>query len=140
MYVAALPSPTRRGSATTRSAASTSASTTATLPSAVRFLTPRSSPLPASPRVRVASAAESAACDQAAIAAGIPSRALMRVAGTVAASEIARRFGAVLSRGVSVYAGPGNNGGDAWVVADALAASGVWVLLAAGGDLLQPGG
>jgi ADP-dependent NAD(P)H-hydrate dehydratase / NAD(P)H-hydrate epimerase len=75
--------------------------------------------------VRVVSAAESAARDHAAIADGIPSRALMRVAGTAAAGEIARRFGDLVSRGVAIYAGPGNNGGDAWVVAGALAATGV---------------
>ncbi len=90
------------------------------------------------PRVRVTSAAESAACDQAAIAAGVPSRALMRVAGTAAAGEIARRFGPVLSRGVAIYAGPGNNGGDAWVVAAALAASGVRVRVIAIGETRAP--
>jgi hydroxyethylthiazole kinase-like uncharacterized protein yjeF len=94
--------------------------------------------LPAPQRVRVASAAESAACDQSAIAAGIPSRALMRVAGTAAAGEIARRFGAVLSRGVAIYAGPGNNGGDAWVVAAALAASGIRVRVTAVGETRTP--
>ena len=84
--------------------------------------------------MRVVSAAESAARDRAAIAAGIPSRALMRVAGTAAAGEIARRCGDMLSRGVAIYAGPGNNGGDAWVVAAALAASGVAVRVTAVGD------
>jgi NAD(P)H-hydrate epimerase len=84
--------------------------------------------------VRVVSAAESAARDRAAIAAGVPSRALMRVAGTAAAGEIARRFGTLLSRGVAIYAGPGNNGGDAWVVAAALAAVGVPVRVTAVGE------
>ncbi len=88
--------------------------------------------------MRVTSAAESAACDQAAIAAGVPSRALMRVAGTAAAGEIARRFGPLLSRGVAIYAGPGNNGGDAWVVAAALATSGVRVRVTAIGDTRAP--
>lgn len=77
--------------------------------------------------MRVVSAAESAALDRAAVGAGIPSRALMRVAGTAAASEIARRFADQMRHGVGVYAGPGNNGGDAWVVAAALAAAGVAV-------------
>ncbi len=77
------------------------------------------------PLVRVVSAAESAARDASAIAAGIPSRALMQRAGAAAATEIALRFRDRLSGGVLVLAGPGNNGGDAWVVARALAASGV---------------
>lgn len=77
--------------------------------------------------VVVATAAQAAARDAAAIAAGIPSRALMRVAGVAAAGEIARRFADRLGRGVAVHAGPGNNGGDAWVIAGALAAMGVGV-------------
>ncbi|MBC7790824.1 MAG: NAD(P)H-hydrate dehydratase [Anaerolineae bacterium] len=79
--------------------------------------------------VRVVSAAEAAHRDSAAIAAGTPSRALMQRAGAAAASEISRRFTERLQGGALVYAGPGNNGGDAWVVARALAASGipVWV-------------
>ncbi|MBI2796284.1 MAG: NAD(P)H-hydrate dehydratase [Gemmatimonadetes bacterium] len=80
-----------------------------------------------SPRVAVTTADESAARDAAAIASGIPSRALMRAAGLLAAAEIARRYQHRLHRGVAVFAGPGNNGGDAWVVAGALAATGVGV-------------
>jgi hydroxyethylthiazole kinase-like uncharacterized protein yjeF len=77
--------------------------------------------------VPVTSAAESAVRDQAAISAGVPSRALMRAAGMAAAAEIVRRFAGrgLRRRGVAVFAGPGNNGGDAWVVAGALAASGI---------------
>ena len=77
--------------------------------------------------IRVVGSAESAARDAAAIAAGIPSRALMQRAGAAAAGEIALRFSRELARGALVFAGPGNNGGDAWVVARALAASGVRV-------------
>jgi hydroxyethylthiazole kinase-like uncharacterized protein yjeF len=77
--------------------------------------------------VRVVSAAEAAARDRAAIDSGIPSRALMQRAGAVSAAEIALRFGPALRHGALVFAGPGNNGGDAWVVARALAASGVRV-------------
>ena len=77
--------------------------------------------------LRVVTAAEAAARDADAIAAGIPSRALMQRAGAAAAAEIALRFPDRLARGATVYAGPGNNGGDGWVIAGALAATGVRV-------------
>ena len=70
-------------------------------------------------------AAEAAAADRRAIDAGIPSRALMQRAGAAAATEIALRFPRGIRRGVAVYAGPGNNGGDGWVVAGALSAAGI---------------
>ena len=75
----------------------------------------------------VADAAGARAADEAAIAAGIPSRALMQRAGAAAAAEIARRYPAELSGGVLVATGAGNNGGDGWVVAAALHAVGVRV-------------
>ena len=78
-------------------------------------------------RTAVVTAAEAAACDRATIAAGTPSRALMQRAGAAAAAEIARRYADCLHAGVAVHAGPGNNGGDAWVVAAALRRSGVTV-------------
>jgi NAD(P)H-hydrate epimerase len=75
----------------------------------------------------VTTAAQAAARDAAAIAAGIPSRALMQRAGAAAAAEIALRYPFHVNDGAFVLAGPGNNGGDAWVVARALAAAGVAV-------------
>ena len=83
--------------------------------------------------IRVLTADESAAADAATIDAGVPSRALMQRAGAAAAAEIARRHADRLHRGVAIHAGPGNNGGDAWVVARALAAAGVAVRVAATG-------
>ena len=77
--------------------------------------------------IRVVTASESAARDSAAIAAGVPSRALMQRAGAAAAAEIALRYRDRLSAGVLVLAGPGNNGGDAWVVARALGVAGTQV-------------
>jgi NAD(P)H-hydrate epimerase len=58
----------------------------------------------------------------------IPGRVLMEAAGRAAAAVIARQFRDLLGRGVLVVAGPGNNGGDGWVVARALHASGVRVV------------
>src|SRR6202171_2728754 len=49
----------------------------------------------------------------------------MQRAGTAAAEEISRRYGYRLRNGAVVFAGPGNNGGDGWVVAGALARSGI---------------
>lgn len=80
--------------------------------------------------ISVLSAAEAAVLDRATIDGGVPSRALMQRAGAAAAGEIARRYGAALRRGVAVHAGPGNNGGDAWVLAAALARTGVRVRVA----------
>ena len=51
----------------------------------------------------------------------------MQRAGAAAAVEIVRRLPHLLSGGVIIHTGPGNNGGDGWVLARALAAAGVQV-------------
>lgn len=51
----------------------------------------------------------------------------MQRAGTAAAGEISRRYSERLRNGVVVFTGPGNNGGDGWVVAGTLARWGVEV-------------
>lgn len=75
----------------------------------------------------VVDAAGARAADSAAIAAGIPSRALMQRAGAAAAAEVVRRFPDDVGTGVVVATGAGNNGGDGWVMAAALHAAGVRV-------------
>jgi len=79
----------------------------------------------------VLTAAEAAAWDaQAREHAQIPSRVLMEAAGRAAAGIIAQTFADQLARSVIVAAGPGNNGGDGWVIARALHAAGVRVSVA----------
>jgi ADP-dependent NAD(P)H-hydrate dehydratase / NAD(P)H-hydrate epimerase len=58
--------------------------------------------------------------DRLAAKAGIEVATLMESAGRAAAAVLADRFGPLLKSGVLVAAGPGNNGGDGWVLARAL--------------------
>lgn len=87
----------------------------------------RTSDLMRSSVLRVTSAAESAARDQAAVHDGTASFALMAQAGTVAAADILRSCADRLAYGVALYVGSGNNGGDAYLVAAQLARAGVLV-------------
>lgn len=79
--------------------------------------------------LRVTTAAEAAARDQAAIEAGTASFELMLQAGTTAAAVILRDYAAQLADGVALFAGSGNNGGDAYIVAAQLSRAGVTVRL-----------
>ena len=82
--------------------------------------------------IPVLSATEAAAWDSAARTQyRISSRVLMETAGRAVAHLIVRDYPAVLARGALVVAGAGNNGGDGWVVARALHASGIAVWVAA---------
>jgi hydroxyethylthiazole kinase-like uncharacterized protein yjeF len=71
--------------------------------------------------LEILSTAETAAADAAAIAAGTPGTTLMTRAGAAVASAVRRRWTA---RPAVVFCGPGNNGGDGYVVARELADAG----------------
>lgn len=88
------------------------------------------------PSIPVLSPAESEAWDAQAERAGIAREMLMDAAGRAAAAVIARRFAAALGNGAVIAAGPGNNGGDGWVLARALhqADVPVWVAVPADGS------
>jgi ADP-dependent NAD(P)H-hydrate dehydratase / NAD(P)H-hydrate epimerase len=58
--------------------------------------------------------------DRLAVGAGVELATLMENAGRAAAVVMANRYASLLRSGVLVAAGPGNNGGDGWVVARAL--------------------
>ncbi len=72
------------------------------------------------PVIPVLSPDQSSSWDRAAEAAGTSLATLMETAGRACAAVIAQRFGPRLAPGVLVAAGPGNNGGDGWVIARAL--------------------
>jgi hydroxyethylthiazole kinase-like uncharacterized protein yjeF len=67
------------------------------------------------------SVAQMTQADRAAIAAGTPGSLLMQNAGNAVVREITRRWSL---RPVTVLCGPGNNGGDGFVAANALAQTG----------------
>lgn len=76
---------------------------------------------PADTPTELLSVAEMGRADQAAIASGIPGEQLMENAGAGVARHIMERWS---SRPVAVLCGPGNNGGDGFVVARHLAKAG----------------
>jgi hydroxyethylthiazole kinase-like uncharacterized protein yjeF len=79
----------------------------------------------------ILTAAEMRTAEEAAIAAGTPVEALMERAGKTAAEAIWRYAGPLPAL---VLCGPGNNGGDGYVVARELAARGIGVRVAALGE------
>ena len=79
----------------------------------------------------ILTAAEMRAAEEAAIAAGTPVETLMKRAG-IAAAEAIWRFAGPLP--ALVLCGPGNNGGDGYVIARELKARGVEVRVAATGE------
>jgi ADP-dependent NAD(P)H-hydrate dehydratase / NAD(P)H-hydrate epimerase len=74
---------------------------------------------------------EMSQADRLAISGGISGAALMDAAGTAVAREITRRWSPALT---VVLCGPGNNGGDGFVIARRLAEAGLKVKLALLGD------
>src|SRR5687768_4844527 len=77
--------------------------------------------------------------DRQAVSAGIELAALMENAGRAVAVVLADRYAQLLHAGVIVAAGPGNNGGDGWVLARALHRTEVpvWVASAGPGSELR---
>ena len=80
------------------------------------------------PDLAVLTSAEMRAAEQAAFARGLPSFEAMRRAGVAVADTIAARWPAG-GRAVHVLCGPGNNGGDGFIAAEALRAAGYQVVV-----------
>ena len=72
------------------------------------------------PPIPVLTPEQSKSWDQRAVAAGVELATLMESAGRAAAVVLSDRYAHLLRAGVLVAAGPGNNGGDGWVLARAL--------------------
>src|SRR5918997_5520390 len=84
--------------------------------------------------IPVLSPEQSKAWDQLAAERGVELATLMESAGRAVAVVLADRYPQRLRTGVLVAAGPGNNGGDGWVVARALHRADVPVWIAASGE------
>ncbi len=82
---------------------------------------------------------QSKSWDDRAVAAGVELATLMESAGRAATVVLANRYGQRLRDGVLVAAGPGNNGGDGWVIARALHRLDVpvWVTSSGAGSTLR---
>ena len=93
----------------------------------------KSSPDPLSPRALL-TAAEMQRADRLAVARGIPSWTLMQAAGNAVARETRLRWD---RRATLVLCGPGNNGGDGFVAAEALRRAGWPVRVALCGTVSQ---
>src|SRR5262245_23957169 len=79
---------------------------------------------------------QSAEWDRLTVEAGVPLVTLMEAAGRGVASLVTNRYPGACRQGTIVAIGPGNNGGDGWVVARALHALGLPVWAAPlGGEL-----
>src|SRR4051812_49712001 len=90
------------------------------------------------PSIPVLTPEQSKSWDQRAVATGIALATLMESAGRAVAVVLSDRYAHLLRGGVLVAAGPGNNGGDGWVLARALHRLDVpvWVTSSgAGGEL-----
>src|SRR3954466_8811898 len=72
------------------------------------------------PSIPVLTPEQSKSWDQRAVATGIALATLMESAGRAVAVVLSDRYAHLLRGGVLVAAGPGNNGGDGWVLARAL--------------------
>jgi hydroxyethylthiazole kinase-like uncharacterized protein yjeF len=91
---------------------------------------------PAPGRSQILTVAQAQAADRAALASGTPISVLMQRAGEAVASEVMARW---TPRSVLVLCGPGDNGGDGFIVAAALAAAG-WPVRVAALDVSRPTG
>jgi NAD(P)H-hydrate epimerase len=91
------------------------------------------------PLLPVLSPEQANSWDQRAVAAGLELATLMESAGRAVATIVAERYAYVLRNGVLIACGPGNNGGDGWVLARALhqADIPVWVTSTGTGSELR---
>lgn len=92
------------------------------------------------PSVAIVTAEQALQREAAAIAERGESYSLMRAAGETTASLLLKRVPELRERGALIFAGTGNNGGDAWVVAAALARTGCPVTVESLGDPRSPDG